>query len=412
MQPSAPWFRATNVYEVNLRQYTPEGTINAFSRHLPRLRDMGVQTLWFMPITPIAQEKKKGTMGSYYACSDYTAVAEEFGTLEDFKEVVATAHGMGFKVILDWVANHTGWDHRWTREHPEYYKKAESGGFHPAAGMDDIIELDFTHPPLRKAMTDAMRFWLVETGIDGFRCDLAFWVEAGFWKEARAALDSQLELFWLAELDPVAHPEYMETFDAAYTWSWMQGAQDFYAGRKSFAELMAILQQYESIPGDKAWFTTNHDENSWNGTEYEKYGELAPALAVFSCTWPGIPLVYTGQEIANTKRIAFFDKDPLSWPEQPSLHGFYKLLLKAAAASENSNRRIETDQADAILAYQRGAGLLVILNFSNRQLPVRLLDENIKGEYRNLFSGMEDHFEKGKLLHIEAWGYRVYELIS
>ncbi|HET7899029.1 MAG TPA: alpha-amylase family glycosyl hydrolase, partial [Flavisolibacter sp.] len=196
------WVNHTNIYEVNLRQYTPEGTINAFAAHLPRLKNMGVETLWFMPITPIAQKNKKGTLGSYYACSDYTSVAPEFGTLDDFKALVTQAHEMGFKVILDWVANHTGWDHWWTVEHPNWYEKDEqTGDFKKASGMDDIIELDFREPELRKAMIDAMAFWIREADIDGFRSDLAFWVELDFWQEARPELEKIKPLFWLGELD-------------------------------------------------------------------------------------------------------------------------------------------------------------------------------------------------------------------
>jgi glycosidase len=213
---AVPWSRSTVIYEVNVRQYTPEGTINAFAKHLPRLKKLGVETLWFMPLTPISQKKKKGTLGSYYACSDYTSVAEEFGTLEDFKQLVSEAHKMGFKVIIDWVANHTGWDHKWTFEHPDYYlKDSSTNDFQIASGMDDIIELDYSNKMMRKAMKDAMRFWITECGVDGFRCDLAFWVELDFWKEARKELDSLKSLFWLGEYDELDRPEFGEVFDAS-----------------------------------------------------------------------------------------------------------------------------------------------------------------------------------------------------
>ncbi len=199
---SAEWYKNTNIYEVNVRQYTKEGTFNAFAAHLPRLKEMGVKTLWFMPITPIAQKNKKGDMGSPYAASDYTSINPEFGTLEDFKSLVKTAHDQGFKVIIDWVANHTGWDHRWTKEHPDWFEKdSATNDFKMASGMEDIIELDFKNPQLRRAMIDAMKFWVEETGIDGFRADLAFWVELDFWQEAKAELQKVKPLFWLGELD-------------------------------------------------------------------------------------------------------------------------------------------------------------------------------------------------------------------
>src|ERR1041385_4453312 len=182
---SPAWVYTTNIYEVNIRQYTPEGTFKAFANHLPRLKEMGVETLWFMPVTPIALEKRKGVLGSYYACSEYTAINPEFGNLDDFKNMVNKAHEMGFKVIIDWVANHTGWDHVWTKQHPDRYKKEKDGSFKTSPEMTDIIELDFENPALRKGMIDAMRFWITECDIDGFRCDLAYWIDISFWREAR-----------------------------------------------------------------------------------------------------------------------------------------------------------------------------------------------------------------------------------
>jgi len=157
------WSHNTNIYEVNVRQYTEQGTFNAFAQHLQRLKEMGVKTLWFMPITPIAKKNMKGSLGSYYACSDYTSINPEFGTLDDFKNLVKQAHEMGFKVIIDWVANHTGWDHIWTKKHPDYFlKDSATNDFKIASGMDDIIELDFKNPALRKDMKAAIQFWVKE----------------------------------------------------------------------------------------------------------------------------------------------------------------------------------------------------------------------------------------------------------
>lgn len=386
------WIKTTNIYEVNFRQYTPEGTITAFAAHLPRLKEMGIETLWFMPITPIAQKNKKGTLGSYYACSNYTSVAEEFGTLEDFKRLVNEAHSMGMKVILDWVANHTGWDHHWTWEHPDWFEKDEhTGDFKKASGMDDIIELDFKNPHLRKAMIDAMKFWVTETDIDGFRCDLAFWVELDFWVEAKPQLEAIKPLFWLGELDPLDNPEYMQVFDAAYTWRWMHKAEQFYKGHLSFHDLLQVLEQYHATAGFKAWFTTNHDENSWNGTEYEKYGALARALAVFSCTWPGVPLIYSGQEAPNYKRLQFFEKDPIEWKEEAELTGFYQSLLRLrktnrALAADAELRVLAADADRCLLVFQRseaGKAVIVAMNFSSTAQGVSIP----AGDWRDAFNG-------------------------
>lgn len=411
------WIYNTNVYEVNLRQYSEEGTFVAFSKHLPRLKDMGVQTLWFMPLTPIAQKYKKGTMGSYYACSDYTSVNPEFGDLNDFKILVQQAHALGFKVIIDWVANHTGWDHVWTVQHPEWYKKDEAtGDFKKASGMDDIIELDFNNPKLRKAMIAAMKFWVTECAIDGFRCDLAFWVQLDFWIEAKKELNATKELFWLAEADALDHPAYMQVFDAAYTWTWMHKTEAFCKNNLSFAELLDVLNRYQNAPGLKAWFTSNHDENSWNGTEYEKYGEAAKLLAVFSCTWPGMPLIYSGQELPNTKRLAFFDKDVIEWKAEFQLHDFYKTLLNLAAAHPALEttipvQRIDTPADESLLAFIRRAGdkeVVVLLNFSADILNFDWL-ENLTGSFRNVFTNEEINFSNQKTSKISGWGYYVFE---
>ncbi|MBB1282818.1 alpha-glucosidase C-terminal domain-containing protein [Flavisolibacter sp. BT320] len=409
------WIQHTNIYEVNLRQYTPEGTINAFAVHLPRLKDMGVETLWFMPITPIAQKEKKGSLGSYYACSDYTAVGEEFGTLDDFKTLVQTAHNMGMKVILDWVANHTGWDHRWTLEHPDWFEHDEqSGDFKKAHGMDDIIELDFRNPALRQAMIDAMAFWINETDIDGFRCDLAFWVELDFWQEAKPQLEAIKPLFWLGEMDSLDNPEYMQVFDAAYTWQWMHKAEQFYKGGASFADLLHVLQRYQVAPGLKAWFTANHDENTWNGTEYEKYGEMAHLLAVFGCTWPGVPLLYSGQELPNHKRLQFFEKDPIEWGPECVLHNFYKTLFTlkkshpALAAGAPLDVLVE-DEGQRVLAFARvasGRSIVVALNFSGEEKKVDLPAHHT-GKGRDAFSGADVMLEQDTPITLQPWGFSV-----
>ncbi len=419
------WAHTTNVYEVNVRQYTPEGTFNAFAAHLPRLKAMGVETLWFMPITPIAQKKMKGTMGSYYACSDYTSINPEFGNLDDFKSLVKEAHQLGFKVIIDWVANHTGWDHIWTKTHPEYYKKdTATGDFHVASGMDDIIELDFENVELRKAMKNAMKFWVEECDIDGFRADLAFWVELNFWKEARVELDNIKPLFWLGEYDELEKPEYGEAFDASYSWTWMHKSKEFYQEHHTVDSLLRTLKRYDDL-GDttmRAWFTTNHDENSWNGTEYEKYGSMVKILAVFSTTWNGVPLLYSGQEIGNTKRIAFFDKDVIpAGSNAAELTTFYQKLLSLKSSNPAlrggdatvQTLRLKVTDAQNVFAYLRKKGdreVLVVFNLSaNKDLHFDILDENVKGIYKKIFSGAANDFSTEKNFEMQDWEFLVYE---
>jgi alpha-amylase len=417
MRHEKEWILRTNVYEVNTRQYTPEGTINAFREHLPRLKEMGVEILWFMPLTPIAQEKKKGSMGSYYACTNYTAIDPEFGTIEDFKNFVSHAHQLGFKVIIDWVANHTGWDHVWTKTNPDYYKKDHEGGFLTASGMDDIIELDYANADLRWAMIDAMKFWILEAGIDGFRCDLASWVELDFWIQAKSELEIIRPLFWLGEFDSLDNPEYMQVFDASYTWRWMHRTKDFYEKRPGLRPLFELLDHYHYAPGIKAWFTTNHDENSWNGTEYEKYGDAALLLAVFSATWPGIPLIYSGQELPNLKRLKFFDKDTIEWKEEKLLHGFYKTLLNlrkqhSALSATASNTVLAHSKSMEVLAFHRRSGeddVVVFLNFSAGETEVNFSASHLNGSYRDVLTKQTIDFTSQKILKIKAWGWLIFE---
>jgi alpha-amylase len=418
------WAHSTNVYEVNLRQYTEAGTFNAFALELPRLKAMGVQTLWFMPITPIAQLNKKGTMGSTYACSDYTSINPEFGTMDDFKALVKKAHEMGFKVIIDWVANHTGWDHVWTKTHPEYYKKDSTGNFNKASGMDDIIELDYNNPDLRKAMIDAMEFWVNECDIDGYRCDLAFWVQLDFWKEARTALEKVKKIFWLGEFDALEKPEYMQVFDASYTWTWMHQSEEYYKGKIDLDSLRNVLERYDTAGGInkmKLWFTSNHDENSWNGAEYEKYGDMAKALAVFSFTWDGIPLIYSGQELPNKKRLQFFEKDVIAWNGEYQLADFYNRLLDVreenpalrAGDSRVKTFLLHTDHPESILAFLRRNGakeVLVLLNFSKDDVKFNTQENLLKDNYKKVFDDESVvSLDSKTSFELKPWGYEVWE---
>lgn len=416
------WKHTTNIYEVNLRQYTQEGTFKAFEKEMPRLKNMGVKTLWFMPLTPIAQLNKKGSLGSQYAASDYTTINPEFGTMDEFKQMVNEAHRLGFNVIIDWVANHTGWDHVWTKTHPEFYLKDSDGSFHKASGMDDIIELDYKNQEMRKAMVDAMKFWVKETNIDGFRCDLASWVELDFWVEARPEVEKLKPLFFIGEYDELENPDYGKVFDASYSWKWMHKSADYYQKNEPLSELIDLLKQYSEI-GDssmRAWFTTNHDENSWNGTEFEKYGDITLPMAVFSATWNGIPLLYSGQELPNLKRLEFFEKDVIDWNGNYEMADFYKTLLNLKSSnpalrggdSDVSTYLLNTTASDKILAYVRKNGqdeVLVVLNFSKEPVNFTIQDENLSGTFNNVFDKTKRDFNQGKDFNFKVSDFAVFE---
>ena len=415
------WSYSTNIYEVNIRQYTVEGTFNAFAKHLPRLKDMGVQVLWFMPVTPISDKGRLGNLGSYYAAKDYEKINPEYGTVHDFKNLIKEAHHLGFKIILDFVADHTGNDHLWIKEHPDFFVRDENNGFLHPHGWSDVSQLNYDEPKVWKEMTNVLKYWVKEYNVDGFRCDMAHLVPLDFWIHAKKKVGKlQDELFWLGECE---EPEYHQVFDATYTWRWMHASEEFYHGRMNLQSLLTVL--YKSVTefpcsAFRLYFTANHDENSWNGTEYEKYGDAVQLFAVFSCTWDGIPLIYSGQELPNKKRLQFFEKDHIDWNENVELHSFYKTLLTLKsynpalrAGDPNVLTRIISHPDDhKVFSYLRkheSDQVLVILNCSGEGLNFEV--KNVKGTFTNIFGGADINFEINKTVYLNAWGYLVFERV-
>jgi len=415
------WSYSTNIYEVNVRQYTQEGTFNAFAKHLPRLKDMGVQVLWFMPVLPISEKGRIGTLGSYYAAKGFEAINPEFGTVDDFKPLIKKAHEMGFKFIMDFVANHVGNDHPWLQEHPEFFVKGEDNEFIHPHGWTDVCELNYDVPEVWKSMTDVLKFWIKEYDVDGFRCDMAHLVPLEFWIYAKKKVSKLKEsLFWLGECE---EPEYHQVFDATYTWKWMHASEEFYHHKMNLQSLLTVL--YKTVTefpcnAFRLYFTSNHDENSWNGTEYEKYGDAAKLLAVFSCTWDGIPLIYSGQELPNKKRLKFFDKDQIDWDGKFELHDFYKTLLtlkannKALRAGDPEvlTQIISHPEDHRVFAYLRkykSSQVLVILNCCDQGLNFQV--KNVTGLFRNVFWNDDIDFELKSEVWLNPWDYLVFERI-
>jgi glycosidase len=370
-QPFKPvsWVKNATIYEVNIRQYTPEGTIKAFEKHLPRLQKMGVKILWIMPVQPIGKENRKGGLGSYYSIQDYKGINPEFGTHADFKAMVAKAQGMGFKVILDWVANHTAWDHPWVKAHPERYKKDKDGKIvsvnfpngNEIEYWTDVVALDYSQPDVPAAMIDAMTFWVKDMGIDGFRCDVAGLVPLDFWIKARREIDAVRPMFWLAEWgDPKMH----QAFDMSYHWDLSNTFRDIVKGKATADNLRALYAQpTTTFPKNaiRMIFTSNHDYNSWHGTDQELYGPGFKAFAVLAATLPGMPLIYSGQESGLNKRLAFFEKDQIDWGTYPHT-AFYTRLMKlnrthpAMVNDASATFRIIDTGNPAIFAFERRKG--------------------------------------------------------
>jgi len=331
-----PWSRQANLYEVNVRQFSAAGTLAAVDGQLARIHALGVDIVWLMPIQPIGTQNRKGSLGSYYSIRDYTAVNPQMGSLEDVKRLVAHAHALGMHVILDWVANHTAWDHPWTRLHPDWYKKDAQGGispviYHPGPHQEvwsDVVALDYRVPPLRTAMIAAMQYWITAADIDGFRCDIAAEVPTDFWVQARRQLGAIKPLFLLAEADAPALHE--QAFDMSYDWTLFDLMRRIAQGKEDAAAVRAYLAaSRERYPASalRMLFTTNHDKNSWEGSDVELFGASFQAMAVLAATLQGMPLVYGGQEARLEQRLAFFEKDPIAWKDLP-LQDFYRALLR------------------------------------------------------------------------------------
>lgn len=302
-----------SIYELNTRQFTPEGTFRAAEAHLPELKDLGVEIIWFMPIQEIGVEGRKGTLGSYYAIKDYCSFNHEFGTREDFVSFVNRAHELGMKVILDWVANHTAPDSEWTKREGWHYRDS-LGNLVVQYDWTDIAKLNYGNEDMRKEMLKAMHFWMDEIGIDGFRCDVAGEVPTDFWEMAMADLRlTHPDMFTLAENNDKAQELTASAFDMYYGWDLQNTMRKLAKGEISVDDLWSFFEQQDTLIRKEAIrmnFTSNHDENSWNGTEFEWFGEEGAATyAAFTYVIPGMPLIYTGQEFGNHKRLEFFEKD-------------------------------------------------------------------------------------------------------
>lgn len=413
------WIKQSNVYEVNVRQYTPEGTFKAFAASLPRLKQMGVDILWFMPVTPISKTDRKGALGSYYAVADYKAINPEFGTMDDFKQLVQQAHDSGFKVITDWVANHTGADHPWLTQHPDFYNRDSTGKAKYVFDWTDTRDLNFDNKVMRDSMIASMKYWLQETGIDGFRCDVAEEVPVDFWKDCIQQLRKVKNVFMLAEGDK--GNLHTAGFDASYAWDMFQTMKKVAAGNRNALSLDSVLIRQDSTfraGAVRLYFTSNHDENSWNKSDFGTFPGLKHgAFAVLTQTMrTSLPLIYSGQEEPVLRAIPFFEKDNMGFRKYARAP-FYKMLLNLrkrneALATDASFRKVSVGDDKALYAYVREKGkdkILVILNLSNKEQTITIKDSTLIGEPMNLFLGAKEPFTLNHSFNIEQWGYIVCE---
>jgi glycosidase len=420
------WTRSAVIYEVNVRQFTPEGTFAALQKHLPRLDSLGVDILWFMPIQPIGKKNRKGSLGSYYAISDYTGINPEYGNAADFKALVDAAHRLGMRVILDWVANHTAHDHAWIAAHPTWYDHRPDGSVSNAKDNEgketdwtDVAELNYGSREMRSAMIAAMRWWVDTMKLDGFRCDVAGGVPMDFWMDARKSLKAaRPDLFFLAEAeDPKMHA----AFDATYGWELHHLMNEIAQGKKPTSELDTYFAKDTRTYGPNAYrlyFTSNHDENSWSGTEFERMGaNHAPAFVLSATAQRSMPLVYTGQEASFNKRLKFFEKDTVSW-RGPSLTPFYRSMFElkhrepalANGPWGGAQTRLTTNGGNRVYAFTRSLGantVLVAVNFGDSAAGVSYQNLSTPGAYTDWFSKASVQLAGSGRLDIPAHGYRV-----
>jgi len=412
------WARRANIYEVNIRQYTKAGTFRAFARHLDRLKAMGVDILWIMPINPISKTDRKGSLGSYYAVADYTAVNPEFGTLSDFRQLVQAIHARGMKVIIDWVPNHTGADNRWLTRHPDFYVKDSTGKAAVPFDWTDTRQLNYANPVMRDSMIAAMRYWIKTADIDGFRCDVAWNVPGDFWRTCISQLRQIKPLFMLAEGDKpyLAH----NGFDALYPWDMFHTMISVAKGDRPALSLDSVLSNQHKIYPEgtlEMYFTSNHDENSWNGADYNTFpGPAHAPFAVFTQTMPGnIPLIYSGQEEPVLRALPFFEKDSIHFYAF-GRSKFYKTLLdlrkrNPALDADAAFTRLSVGDDRAVYSFLReksGHKVLVVLNLSKDPQTIRVNRESLYGTAIDVFSGKTITVYDGNST-LEPWGYRVLE---
>lgn len=424
------WASNAVIYELNTRQFTPEGTLSAAQTHLERLSELGVDIIWLMPIYPIGRERRKGTLGSYYSIADYTAVNEEFGTIEDLRNFVDAAHSLKIHVILDWVANHTARDARWVREHPDWYEwDSEKSEIATPFDWSDTAKLNFANDEMRTEMIRSMRYWLREARIDGFRADMAMLVPLEFWERATNELSLEMEgqgreLFMLAEAEG---PEFHTAFDATYSWEEhhlinkiAQGNTDCYA----LGERLSYENSIYPYSAMRMHFTSNHDENSWSGSAIERMGDALEAMNVLTFILSGMPLIYNGQECSLGRRLEFFEKDTINWSKLNSDKGrkmsdLYRnlCLLKhthpalAAGSLGGDIIGVSNNKPWQVFAVKRkimGRVVIAIFNFNTIETEVELYDEDFKGEYSVMGSNEMITLHDNYQMHIPRWGYKIF----
>jgi len=436
------WAHNANIYEVNVRQYTDKGDFATLGKHLPRLDKMGVDILWLMPIHPISmknrkakgdlnvediedEEERKKYLGSPYSVADYKAVNPEFGTMQDFKDLVDLAHTLGMKVIIDWVPNHTGWDNPWITEHPEWYTQDADGNIidpidyntGKSWGWTDVADLNYENQEMRKEMISSMQFWLDEADIDGFRVDVAHGIPQDFWDQVTPALvSSKNDIFLLAESEVPSHRN-NNTYHADYGWSFHHLINDISKGEKQAKDIDEWMTKNRATyqKGIHIHFTSNHDENTWAGTAIDRMGDAHKTMAAFTATFDGMPLIYGGQEEPLRHRLEFFEKDTIGFKDY-AYSDFYAKLLKlkhdnqALWNGEHGGELVKLLEHDDIYAFKRekdGDKVIGVFNLSDK-IQEFVANEGLIVNEKEVISGDQISWNMDQKIEMQPWGYYLF----
>ena len=419
--PQPDWSKDAVIYQVNTRQFSQSGTFDGVIEKLAHIVGLGARILWLMPIHPIGEKHRKGELGSPYAVKDYFAINPEFGDESSLRRLIDEAHALGLKVILDWVPNHSAWDNHLVTQHPEWYARDYKGDFRPSPWWDwsDIIEFDYDQPGLREYMIMAMAYWVEEFDIDGYRCDVAGYVPNDFWRQLRVALDDIKPVFLLAEWED--RDLHRDGFNMTYAWSWNEAMHEIAQGQAPVDR----LRKYYSW-NERAWprsayrmtFVSNHDKNAWDGTQQEQFGECLEAAIVLSVLGEGMPLIHNGQEAGESKRLAFFERDPIEWQAHPIGELYRKLihLKKRVPALWNGKygaRMIQVPnslpgQVLSFVRRQDDVKVFVVLNLSADTADVDFHENLYRDEYIDLFEASCTAVAQTDTLSLPPWAYRVF----
>lgn len=416
------WCYSAVLYEMNVRQLTPEGTLRAAEAYLPNLQALGIDAIWLMPIYPIGKEGRKGSLGSYYSIQDYCAINPEFGTMDDFDHFVEIAHSLGMKVLLDWVANHTARDAKWLQTKPaDWYERESDGSAKVPWDWTDTAKLNYANHDVWRGQIKAMRFWVEQHNIDGFRCDMAMLVPIEFWQEASYVLHSiKPDIFFLAEAEELNL--FDRAFDASYAWEIHHMMCDIAGGARRVWDLRNTLYaDREKYPKSaiRMMFTSNHDENSWSGSEFTRFGDALEVMTALTFLWEAsLPLIYTGQEVGYDHSFEFFDRDTLPSLVANEHTQLYRRLInlkhtqRALDSGERGGRiiEIENNAKDCIMTFVReidDSRVVAILNLSPYTIHADFNTGIYAGPYYNAITGEQTTLPPHVEQDLAPWEYTI-----